>query len=231
MIGRVINILTHCPRNNSSKEHFVTTPWGAVRAEHKQQLRHRIAEAARDLALEHGLAAATMGAVAKRVNVSRATVYNYFPDVEHALLWAVGEEVDRFTATLEQDLHGDAPGQLRACVRTQLTYFASPERRAAALYFKVAGLSPLVRDRMREHTARLTGMLTRIVADGVAGGEFRSDLDPGRCAQLITALLAGVREQLLRGDAPPDTLMREALDFIEHGLLVRGAAQDSAGRA
>jgi AcrR family transcriptional regulator len=189
-----------------------------VRAEHKQQVRRRIAEAARDLALEGGLAATTMGAVAKRVNVSRATVYNYFTDVEQALLWAVGEEVDRFTATLDAELAGDPLDQLRGYVRTQVAYFASPDRRSAALYFKVAGLSPLVRDRMREHTARLESLLTRIVADGRARGDFRSDLEPGRCAELIIYLLTGIREQLLRGEAPAGTLVDETLAFIEHGL-------------
>jgi len=194
------------------------SPWGTVRAEHKQRLRGQIAAAARDLALEHGLAATTMGAVAKRVNVSRATVYNYFSDVEEALLWVVEDEVARFVATVEGKLTGAPLDQLRAYVQTQVEYFASPDRRAAALHFKLAGLSPLVRERMREHTARLERMLTRIVADGLASGDFRSELDPRRCAELIIYLLTGIREQLLRGEAPPAKLVEETLAFIERGL-------------
>lgn len=194
------------------------SPWKATRVDHKQHVRSQIAAAAQDLALEQGLAATTMGAIAKRVNVSRATVYNYFSDVEEALLWAVEQEVGLFVATTMRELVGDPMDQLRAYVQTQIEYFASPDRRAAALHFKMAGLSPLVRERMREHTARLESMLTRIVADGRDRGDFRSDLDPGRCAELIIYLLAGIREQLLRGEAPPGTLVDETLAFVEWGL-------------
>ena len=194
------------------------SPWAVARTEHKQQVRTRIAAAARELAMERGLAATTMGAIAERAKVSRATVYNYFSDAEEALLWAVEEEVDRFSTALERDLVGGPVDRLRAYVDAQVRYFNEADRRAAALHFKVAGLSPVIQARMREHTARLEDLLTRILADGRDAGDFRLDIDPGRCAELIVYLLAGIREQVLRDAAPVQALVDELLALVEHGL-------------
>ena len=198
-------------------------PWVAARTEHKHQLRSRIASAARELVAEQGMAAASMGAIAKRVGVSRATVYNYFPDVEEALLHAVAEEVDRFTATVEQELAGDPVHRLRAYVGVQVRYFA--DRRTAALHFKLAGLSPLIRDRMREHTARLEQLLVDILTDGRNSGQFRSNLDPRRGAELVLHLLAGIREQVVRADVPVESLVDEAVALNEHGMRGTAAGQ------
>lgn len=198
------------------------TPWAAARTEHKLQVRRRIADAARELAIERGLAATTMGAVAERAQVSRATVYNYFPDVEAALAWAVEEEVRRFARHVGQELAGGPGQRLRGYVTAQVGYFTHPDRRAAALHFKLAGLSPLIRERMREHTTQLEAMLTAILTDGVECGDFRADLDPHRCAELILHLLTGIREQVLRGDVPVGALVDELLAFIEHGLRGQG---------
>ncbi|WP_346270417.1 TetR/AcrR family transcriptional regulator, partial [Pseudonocardia sp.] len=91
--------------------------------------RSQIAAAAQDLALEQGLAATTMGAIAKRVNVSRATVYNYFSDVEEALLWVVEQEVGLFVATTRRELVGDPVDQLRAMYKPRSS--TSPARTGA----------------------------------------------------------------------------------------------------
>ncbi|MFF5209131.1 TetR/AcrR family transcriptional regulator [Streptosporangium sp. NPDC000396] len=191
--------------------------WQESVALHKQQVRERIARSALVLAVEHGLPSVTMGALAEHAEVSRATAYNYFPDVEHALLHAVEAEVTRFVDTVLNSV-ADPAARLRAYLGAQMSYFAEPERRLCALHFRSAGLSPVVRERVHAHTVRLEEIVTGILADGRAAGMFRKDLDPGRTAALVVHLLTGAREQVMRGNVEPQVLTEELISFIERGI-------------
>jgi AcrR family transcriptional regulator len=205
----------------------IVKEWSVVRSEwqesvalHKQQVRDRIARSALALAVEHGLPGVTMGALAEHAKVSRATAYNYFPDVEHALLHAIEEEVTRFVDAVLAGLDGvaDPTARLRAYLDAQMSYFAQPERQLSAMHFRAAGLSPVVRERLHAHIARLEEIVTGILADGRDAGAFRQDLDPGRTAALVVHLLTGAREHVMRGKVEPRVLTEELVSFIERGI-------------
>ena len=56
-----------------------------ARAEGQRETRARIAEVAAELHEEKGVARTTVAEIARRAGVSRLTVYNHFPDLEHLL--------------------------------------------------------------------------------------------------------------------------------------------------
>jgi AcrR family transcriptional regulator len=65
-----------------------------VRAEHKDETRQRIVEAAVGLHLERGPAQTSINAIAERAGVNRVTVYRHFPDTR-ALLEACAAHASR----------------------------------------------------------------------------------------------------------------------------------------
>ena len=61
-------------------------PAGAIRTGKRELTAHRITVAAQELALEHGLDGFTMEQLAERAEVSRRTLFNYFPSKDDAVL-------------------------------------------------------------------------------------------------------------------------------------------------
>src|SRR5437764_6912236 len=70
----------------SSIESSMTHPQG-LRERKKQQTRDLIAETARSLFTERGFDAITVDEVAREADVSRKTVFNYFPTKEDLVYW------------------------------------------------------------------------------------------------------------------------------------------------
>lgn len=194
--------------------------WNRMVALHKERLRAAIGEAAVEIAVEKGLAGTTMSKIAERAGVSRATAYNYFKDVEHALLSVVSDEVDRFYGQLRERLDGvtGARAGLEAFLAAHLEYFAQPERRSAALQLQALGISPTIRERMAAHTDRLRALLSDVLDAGRREGVFSERVAPDRHAELVMYLLSATRQQVLRGDAPVDALAADLLLLVESGL-------------
>lgn len=69
-----------------------------LRDRKKKEVRHRIIQAAGQLFAEHGLDGTTMDEVARRADVSVATVYNYFGTKHRLLLAGVEEDTDEMIA-------------------------------------------------------------------------------------------------------------------------------------
>ncbi|MFS8201096.1 TetR/AcrR family transcriptional regulator [Streptomyces sp. CWNU-52B] len=205
--------------------------WDQVVAEHKERLRAAIGRAAVQIAGEYGLAGTTMSKIAERAGVSRATAYNYFKDVEHVLLSVVGEEVDRFYGHLQARLAQarNPRARLKVFLVAHLDYFAQPERRSAALQLQALGISPAIRSQMTAHTDRLRVLLSEILDSGRSAGVFDERVSPDRHAAFLMYMLAGVREQVLRGDVPVETLAADLSLLVESGLCQPDPSAPASG--
>jgi AcrR family transcriptional regulator len=89
----------------------VDAPAGAARGgrPRSERARRAILAAAAEMLLEQGVAHVSMGAVAERAGVSKATIYRWWPSKEmlalEALLdWTVAGETDTDTGSLREDL-------------------------------------------------------------------------------------------------------------------------------
>jgi AcrR family transcriptional regulator len=79
----------------------------SLRERKKQQTRQAIAAAAFEMFAERGFDAVTVAAVARRADVSEATVFNYFPTKEDL----VYGRLEEFEAALVRTVRERAPGQ------------------------------------------------------------------------------------------------------------------------
>src|SRR6478736_8144712 len=77
------------------------TPEIGLRERKRVETRHRIADAAVDLTLEHGLDGATVEAISAAAGVSPRTFFNYFDSKDDALLNAPdAREIDAIVAAV-----------------------------------------------------------------------------------------------------------------------------------
>lgn len=134
----------------------------------------QILEAAEDVLRRFGPTKATVVDVARRLGVSHGTVYRHFPS-KAALRDAVTERwLARFSEPLADVAAEASPAPER--LRRWLDLLIAAKRSRALddpeLLATYMELVVEAREVVKAHVDRLVGQLTRIIADGVARGEF-----------------------------------------------------------
>jgi len=132
-------------------------------------------EAASSIALEDGLAVATIDAIATRAGVSRRTFFNYFPTKEDAVLGTqppvVGEaDIERFRASGEDLLTRTV--ELLAAVLTTSFVSGSMARRRV-----VVAARPELRERVMQHVSDAERLVTEVLHERIAEGAPHAEID------------------------------------------------------
>ncbi len=199
--------------------------WDETIAAHRERLRAQIIDAAMKLVAERGLMHVSMSAVARRAGIGRATLYNYFPDVEHMLAAHVVDEVTAFHEALAIELAAIAsPGRrLEHYLDRIITYFASREH--ATSVEGTGAMAPDQNGEVIEAFLRLHVELREILAAGVRSRVFRRDLDPDLTAQLVNGLIGGTRTMLIQRRADPDEVRHAVLTLVTRGITPRPRAR------
>lgn len=132
-------------------------------------------EAASSIALDDGLAAATIDAIAARAGISRRTFFNYFPTKEDAILGTqppvVGEDVvARFRASGD-DLLVRTVDLLASVLATCFDSGSMARRRV------VVEARPELRERIIQHVADAEQLVTEVLHERLADGVERTEID------------------------------------------------------
>lgn len=179
-----------------------------------EKARTAVLDAAADLLLEGGMAAATMEGVAARAGVSKATVYKWWPSRGHLALDAF---FTRTRDTMAVDEGATLAEALTAQVDALCTLFrdtpSGPLMRELAA---AAQADPDVRDAADQRWLRPRRRVAAgLLADAVARGELRADTD---VEAAVDQVFAPVYHRLLYGHAP----LREGLAATLVGQLLAG---------
>lgn len=166
---------------------MMSESWDQTRLAHRDRQAASIATAALTLATQHGAPGLTMAAIAKQADVSRQTLYRYFPDVD-AVLVGIAELIASHDETFERHV-ADQPDP-----RTQLDLIAATATNAGHGQHDAttlrAMLPPAGRDILANHEARSHHLLASVLRRGIEDGSFLSNLEPDADAPLILGLLA-----------------------------------------
>jgi AcrR family transcriptional regulator len=200
-----------------------------LREAKKRQTRQSLSEIATRLFAAHGFDRVTIAEIAAAANVSKMTVFNYFPRKED-LLFDRQEEAQEL---LEGAVRGRQPGEtaVAALRRLALTLLAqrhplSGLRDGSEWFWKIVEESPSLLSRVREVREELERALALALAlDSTAG------LDPFRCELLAGSIITAfgivhraAQRRLRAGELSeaiyPDLVARvnELFDQIEHGV-------------
>jgi AcrR family transcriptional regulator len=182
----------------------------------------QILEASEDVLRRYGPAKATVVDVARELGVSHGSVYRHFPS-KAALRDAVAEgwlhQVSEPLAAIAEG-KGAAPKRLRRWLDALV---AAKQKRARedpelfATYVQIAGES---REVITAHVERLVGQLARIIADGVAEGEFAVD-NPSAAARAVfdaTARFHNPANAAAWSDPEIDSAYEQVRALVQAGL-------------
>lgn len=159
-------------------------------------------DAAIALVRERGPSDVAMAHIAGRAGVGRATVYGYFPDLDHILAAHLVEGLTVARASMDDALRRESgPSQrLRRYVAMSMAAFAQDRARGVGAGVTVDNFAPALHAELDAAFGLLRGLLADVLAEGRATGAFRADLDPERAAELLFNLVGGARRRVMAGD-------------------------------
>jgi len=159
--------------------------------------------AAREVVLRFGFRKTGLGDVARQAGVSRATVYNYFPDKEALFKAIIAEETAQLARAVARGLDPTAPpaDQLVAYVRARREQL----QRVREVYVLTANIGRDVLGIAEEAIGSLRSQerafLAGVLRAGVACGQFRH-LDPDLTAAVLLSALRGLEEDFVFATRP-----------------------------
>ncbi|TDC91013.1 TetR/AcrR family transcriptional regulator [Actinomadura sp. 7K507] len=153
----------------------------ATVAEHRARQLRTLLDAARALVAEEGLEALSLAALARRVGLSRPSLYEYFRSKDDLVAAILEEELPRWASLVEEALNGpgDLEGKVEAYIRVQLGVMTDG-RHAAAVALAEHALAEPALERIRVGHAMLLRPLAAALEDGgVPEAMLRAELIQG----------------------------------------------------
>lgn len=195
-----------------------------ARQQGREQRLQRIVDAARACFAEHGFAGSTVEAIAVRAEVSNGLLYKHFQGKEHLFQAVVGDIVRDWVRALVPAETLSPTQKLEAMFRHSVEFCRTNPLLPAVLSgdkrFELARIGNPDRGRVHAHRQ----LIANVLADGIAKGEFRSDLEVDAMADLIQLIHAEYASRAYRNDPEfpyDDALVDAAVRFI-HDAVAAG---------
>ena len=191
-------------------------------AEEREQVRHRIFQAATQLFLRQGFHETSMRQIARVVGMGKSTLYDYFSCKEDILLFFVEQEMtvinEAASDIAAQDL--DAPEKLRRVLQVQWAYVSANQELAALLTREVSRLGAEATRWVVQKRMEYRRILEQIVQQGITEDTFRA-VDPTLAASALHSLITmPFYDWLRRREGNTGELIADALvDLFLHGIL------------
>ncbi len=189
--------------------------------------RESILDAAEEVLRRYGPAKASVVDVARALNVSHGSVYRHFSS-KAALRDAVTERwLQRVSAPLERVVRrrGKASRRLHDWLVLLATTKQSIATNDPELFSTFHQLTLASREVVAEHVDNLADQLARIVADGMATGEFTGAADPTVVGRAVLHATARFHHPALAGEWGDPPRLAAELEAV-YSLLLRGLLAD-----
>ena len=195
-----------------------------------QTRRRQIEDAASALFSSRGYAATSMRDIAKALDLQGGSLYAHIPSKEAVLATIVEEAAEAFHAAVRPVAERGAPAaeRLREMVAAHIRVVTGGRERAKVFLFEWTFLGEERRQAVTRSRAAYQGYFERVVAEGVAGGEFGA-VDPRLAAVFILSAMNAMA-YWYRPDGPlgPDDLAGHYAGLFLGGL--RGNTDDEGTR-
>lgn len=177
-------------------------------AEHVEQQRRRVFEAAVSLFLERGYEQVTFADIAGSVGLARNSLYRYFPGKAAILAAWIEDELDESSRRAEEILNrpGTVSERVFAWAEDQVEFGRRPEHALLVAFASASSdLDPETLGELRDIHRRMSLALTETIAE--SGSGKRSDL--------IARLIQGLVNQ---ASAAPSERDRELLPLLRRSI-------------
>ncbi len=158
---------------------------------------------ARELLREVGYEHFLPSEVARRCGISEGLVYRYFPTKRH-LLNRVAEDWFEDILSLEpalEHVHGSY-ARLRYVIAHDLEVVRKEPALTRYLYLELRPAAGYRGSHAQELNRRFTSIVQQVITEGVAAGDFRSDVDPRLVRDMVFGAIEYRTWGFLRGESP-----------------------------
>ena len=180
--------------------------------------RAAILTAARDLVVDRGYDGLTVAGIAERAGAGVQTIYRWWPDKAAIIAECVLENlvvVDLITA---HDT-GDAAADLRSWLAESSEALSTQPAALFRALSVAASKDVVIAERLDSQLgAPLRSALERVVASGIASGQFRSDISPDAMADV---LVGAMMNSMVTRRPNSATWANDVANIVLGGLLVR----------
>lgn len=185
-----------------------------------------ILKAAEKIFSRKGFHEATVSDIAKKANVSEATIYEYFTSKEELLFSIPAEIVREYqekNVEILQYVKG-AANKLRTLIYRHLSLYADNEDYANVVMLILKGNRNFLKTDEYNVIQRSARNTIQVLQEGIDNGEFRPDLQP----YLVRAMIWGTIEHLVTRKSllgkPEDlfAMADEMINTLFHGILADG---------
>lgn len=183
----------------------------------KINCRKRILKASRKLFSSKGYEDTMIEDIAKRAEVSKATVYNYFPNKESLLIGTADEVLDRVKDLVKNDLHECQNSEQK--LRRVLGEFVQASVDYLGLSRKLTYLNSCEESALFSTRKDMIQILVGLVRSAQDEGVFRADADPGDIVDGIVGIYLIAQFQWSHIDRYTPEFLNEKLDRFFTAML------------
>jgi TetR/AcrR family fatty acid metabolism transcriptional regulator len=179
--------------------------------------RQRILDAAVRVFARQGFYATRVNEVAKAAGVADGTIYLYFRSKDALLISLFEDRVQRLLTFMSSELPrtGSASEKLRRIIELQLGLLEGERDLAEVITVTLRQSTKLMKEYAAPTFTAYLDAIARVVAEGQASGELRSDVSPHLVARAIFGALDGIAMTWALGKADRGGLARAAGQLAE----------------
>jgi len=179
--------------------------------------REMLLKASRRLFTTKGYDETTMGDIAEKAGVSKATVYNYFPNKESLLIGTVNEVLDQEADFLSDEQYSALDFEQK--LRKMLALIILCTRKYPGLARRIVYLNSCEDSTLYGSGDRMFSILTTLVEDAKKDGHFRQDLDTDIVVDTFIGLIYMVLFQWTDIAELEEEKLRQRLDVYINVIL------------
>ena len=158
---------------------------GSRREMNKLKCRRQILKASRRLFKEKGYEATMIGDVAAKAEISKATLYNYFPSKESLLAGTLEEEIDAARRLVEEMPKTAAADEK---IRRVLVFLITDSIPFIGVSRRILFLNACKQSDMYGKADAVKALFLSLVGEAKAEGIFRTDVAAGEVVDLLIGL-------------------------------------------
>lgn len=184
-------------------------------------MREEILSAALKLFQQKGYTNTSMDDVADAVGLTKGGLYYYVDKKEDLLRQIHDQLLDNFMIRITSTIEGiqDPMERLTAWIRTHTTIIKDYQFHIKVFFTEIDQLSEDTLKRMVERRDKVQRMLAQILAEGVASGRIRSDIDPNISSFLILGMMNWIYVWYNpKGPSSIEEIIENILMMVRQGL-------------
>jgi AcrR family transcriptional regulator len=217
---------TDMPSSSSRRPRAVPSPWAnpPEREQQREVKRQAVLAAAAQLFNERGFHATSLDDIARRLHVSKPTLYYYVKNKDEILLGCVRQGLDMMLAGIEDSRRagGKVMDQLLTCMRVY-GHIVTMDFGMCLIRVGDEQLPPESRRELRRLKSLIDHEFRRLVAAGVEEGSI-APCDPKMTAFVIAGALSWIgRWYQPDGEYTPEQIAEQCIATLCAGVLQRPA--------